>query len=102
MDKIIAYLGMAVVVESVITIMADIADENRISWKKALSILVGVIFAIAYKMDILLLAGFSEVPLVGQIVTGMMLSRGSNYLYKLYSKITKPLEDTIISKDFRG
>ena len=102
MDKIIAYLGMAVVVESVITIIADIAAENRISWKKALSILVGVIFAIAYKMDILLLAGFSEVPVVGQIATGMMLSRGSNYLYKLYSKITKPLEDTIISKDFRG
>jgi hypothetical protein len=42
---------------------------------------VGVLLAVAYQVDILRLAGLSSGwPVVGYVITGILIGRGSNYL----------------------
>ena len=53
------------------------------------SIFLGIIIAVAYKLD--LPAHFnlkSQIPYVGCVLTGILLSRGSNYIFDLIDKLT--------------
>ena len=52
------------------------------------SIALGVVIAVAYKLD--LPAHFnleSQIPYVGCVLTGILLSRGSNYIFDLLNKL---------------
>ena len=52
------------------------------------SIALGMLVAIAYKLDLLELMGMkSNIPYVGNILTGLLLSRGSNYVYDILSAL---------------
>ena len=55
----------------------------------ALSLTFGVVIAIAYKLD--LPAYFdlkSEIQYIGCVLTGILLSRGSNYIADLLEKLS--------------
>lgn len=45
---------------------------------------VGLLLALMTGADLLTMAGFSEkVPLIGQVCTGLLISRGSNFVHDL-------------------
>jgi hypothetical protein len=45
--------------------------------------LLGVALCVAYRLDLLLAAGFQvEVPLVGHVLTGVVIGRGSSFLHQ--------------------
>jgi hypothetical protein len=49
--------------------------------------IVGVLLCLAYQADLLALAGLSTAPpLVGYLVTGIVVGRGANYLHDLVSR----------------
>ena len=51
---------------------------------------VGVILCLAYNLDALADLGLgSRLPYVGQILTGIILGRGANYVHDFYSKFTQ-------------
>ena len=57
-------------------------------YQMVLSLIFGIFIAVAYKIDLLKLVNIeSEIPYVGSVLTGIIFSRGSNYLYDLMSKL---------------
>jgi hypothetical protein len=49
--------------------------------------LVGIGLAFAYRLDLLLAAGFHPTdPIIGLILTGLVIGRGSNYLHQFVAQ----------------
>lgn len=77
----------AVIIEAVIEYIKCIANR-KFNPACLFSIILGVVAAILFHMDLLSVFGlYSPVPLVGNVVTGVLLSRGSNYVYDLIAKL---------------
>lgn len=79
----------AVLVEALITYVNQFFVQEIFSWQMLVSIILGIIVAVAYKID--LPARFdlhSNIPYIGCVITGILISRGSNYLFDLLTKIT--------------
>jgi len=57
---------------------------------KYIALALGVGLAIAYKVDLLAMVGLtSVVPLVGNIVSGIIIGRGSNYVNDVIGLLKK-------------
>lgn len=88
-DKIVETISFAVLTESIITYFKEFFVCGDFSFSMLFSIILGIIIAVAYKLD---LPGYldlkSSVPYVGNILTGILISRGSNYLYDILTSIT--------------
>ena len=53
------------------------------------SVPISIFLCIGYQIDLLGMLGFtSNIPLVGFAVTGLVCSRGSNFLHDIYKKIS--------------
>ena len=49
-----------------------------------LSIIFGILIAVAYKIDLLKLVNIeSNIPYIGSVLTGILFSRGSNYVHDI-------------------
>lgn len=72
----------AVLVEVIITYINEFFISGIASWQMILSLTLGIIIAVAYKFDLpKYLKMESQIPYVGCILTGILISRGSNYVY---------------------
>lgn len=93
MDMIAKIIIGAVVVEAIIEYFSATLTKD-FQLRYALSIAFGSAFATLYELDLLAILGLeARVPYVGMILTGILLSRGSNYITNLVKKITsKPCD----------
>lgn len=86
------YFGLfflAVIVEGVITYINEFFVKGVLKWEMIFSILLGVFVAVAYGVDMLALVGLkTPVPFIGSILTGILISRGSNYVFDLVKTLT--------------
>ena len=79
---------MAILVEGIITYVNEFFVNSLTPWQLILSLILGIFVALVYKLDLLkCLCMESGVPYVGSVLTGILISRGSNYLYDLISKL---------------
>lgn len=79
----------AVLVEGIITYFNEFFVSGDAPWQMILSLVLGTVVAIAYEFDLpKYLNMASNVPYVGCILTGILISRGANYIYDLLTKIT--------------
>lgn len=86
--KYFSILAFAILIESLITYSNNFFVTGAFSWEMVTSLIIGVIIAVAYKIDLLKMLDFeSKFPYVGSIVTGILLSRGSNYIFDLINKL---------------
>lgn len=73
----------AILVEALITYTNQFFS-TCFSWEMMCSILLGILVAISYKIDIPEQLGLkSKIPFLGNVFTGILISRGSNYLFDL-------------------
>lgn len=87
--KILTILTLAVLTESVITYFKEFFVAGCFSFGMSLSVLVGVTVAFAYDLDIPKCFEInSSVPFFGNILTGILISRGSNYIHDVISAIS--------------
>lgn len=87
--NVFGLLASAVLVEAIITYTNQFFVEGRFVWQMLLGICFGVLLAIAYKLDLPEYFDMeSSIPFVGQVVTGILISRGANYVYDLIGKFT--------------
>ena len=87
-NKTFEFVTFAILIESLITYISQFFIQESFCWQMALSLILGIIIAVAYKLD--LPAHFnlnSQIPYVGCVLTGILLSRGSNYLFELLKKL---------------
>jgi len=80
-------IAIAVVLEAVITNVAW-ALEGKIDWKRIASLAGGIVLAILFQVDVLASLGLTAiVPFVGQVLTGILISRGANVFYDVVKAI---------------
>ena len=78
-----------ILVEGIITYFNEFFVSGNAPLKMIFSLILGIIIAMAYKLDLTKYLGLqSDISYVGSVLTGILLSRGSNYLYDLITKLT--------------
>lgn len=82
-NKTVEITSFAILIEAIITYL-----NQYFCWQMALSIVLGIVIAVAYKLDLLACFNLkSDIPYTGCILTGILLSRGSNYLFDLLERL---------------
>lgn len=84
MESLIVF---AILIEAVITNIRW-AIENEFTWVKVSSLVLGILLAVVYQIDLVSQLGFTAVvPYVGSVLTGVILSRGSNVVYEVITNL---------------
>ena len=79
---------LATLVEGLITYLFGKTEEGTRPWLKYVSLVAGVGLAVAYKIDIPAMTGLvSVMPVVGYVVSGLIIGRGANYLNDILTLI---------------
>lgn len=74
----------AIIVEGIITYVKTFFVDGKVQWQMITSLVLGIVVALAYSLDLLALCGLeSNIPFIGQVLTGILLSRGANYIADL-------------------
>lgn len=88
-NKIVEIISFSILIESLITYFKEFFVNDDFSFSMLFSIILGIVIAIAYKLDLPEYLDLkSSVPYVGNFLTGILISRGSNYLYDILTSIT--------------
>lgn len=88
-NKFLGLISFAVLIEALITYFNEFFVGGNSPWQMIISILLGVTIAVAYNLDLPEYFNLkSKIPYVGMIITGILLSRGSNYVFDLLTSIT--------------
>ena len=79
--KFIGLILAAVVVEGIVSYIKMIYEDGKFEWKIILAMALGILVAFAYQVDIFDIFELkSTIPYVGMVLTGILISRGSNYI----------------------
>lgn len=74
-------------------------QEGKVSIDRVGAMVVCIFIALISGIDIFVVAGVPlSIPIVGIICTGLLISRGANFIHDLYKKI----EDTTKGTDVNG
>lgn len=88
-NKTFSIVTFAILIEGIITYFNEFYVQGNICWQTLLSMALGIVISVAYRLDLPAYFNLkSNVPYVGCILTGILISRGSNYFYDLITKIT--------------
>ena len=72
-------------------------NEKNETTLRLLSAFIGVAYAFNMGIDIFILLGYqSKIPFIGTIATGLIASRGSNYLHDILGNIANRNRETIV------
>ena len=83
-----AILIMSILTESIITYIKTFVVDRKIKWQMIAAVVLSIAVCLAYSLDIPALVGIeSNLPYVGNIITGILVSRGSNYVYDIFTFI---------------
>lgn len=86
-NKYMAAIFMAIFIEGITSYIKTVSVDYTFTIGTAISIFVGLLIAICYDIDIPKEFGIiSKIPFVGNIISGFILARGSNYIYDFISK----------------
>ena len=80
---------MSFVVVSIYDILKGfVKSDNKIDFNAIATAVLGIVVAILSQLDVFALIGISFiVPFVGQVLTGLVISKGSNYVYEFITNI---------------
>lgn len=81
--------ALAVIVEA---LMENFFQSLSSSYKTWAAAVIGVVLCVAYGADVLSLLGYTSLfsAYVGQVLTGLLIGRGSNYINDLISRVRMP------------
>lgn len=78
---------MAVFIEGITTYIKSAMVDNCFTIGMIISIIVSIMISICYEIDIPKQFGISsKIPYIGSIISGLLIARGSNYLYDFITK----------------
>lgn len=81
-NKTFSIITFAILIEAIITYFNEFYVQGNICWQMILSMALGVFIAVAYKLDLPAFFNLnSKIPYLGCVLTGILLSRGSNYVF---------------------
>ena len=78
----------SVVAEALIEYANMIVKDKKLDWKVIASALIGIGVALVFGVDLFEMVGVTAaVPYVGMVLTGVIISRGSNYIHDLLKRL---------------
>lgn len=91
--SIITLLVLAIIVESVWETLKMTWQDGKVSIDRIGALVVALVVAIATNFDMLALVKVdSSIPFLGVVLTGILLSRGSNFIHDLITKLGQATE----------
>ena len=91
-NKIASIMPLAIIIEATITYINQFLVNGELCWEMFLSIILGIFISISYEIDIPKYLNLnSRIPYLSNILTGILISRGSNYTYYLMTKIIQTI-----------
>lgn len=77
------------IVEAIVETIKLLFQDGKFNRTKALALGVGIMFCIVFKLDLLAKLGLTtDILMISYILTGILLSRGSNFINQLLEKLT--------------
>lgn len=85
-----AVIFLAVIVEGIVEWVKTIYQSGRFNWPALIALLIGVVVCIGTGVDLFKLVGVPIAwPILGQALTGILISRGSNYIHDFLGNLGK-------------
>lgn len=81
-------LILAILVESLVQIIKSLFDNGKLNRTVLVSIVVGLLLAFTIGLDVFSILGLeARIDFVGVIATGLLISRGANFVHDLIEKL---------------
>ena len=86
-------ISVAILVEALVEYGKSIMDmfeerDYKTAITQLITIIAGILLAFSFKIDIFSTIGIDVSPVIGTVLTGVIISRGSNYASDLISKLS--------------
>lgn len=89
MEKFFNVILIAFVIEGVVTYVKTWFVDGDFKWQQLATVMIGILLTIAYDIDLIGVFGVtSKIPYLGNILTGILASRGSNFIFDFIKSIT--------------
>ena len=101
MEKLLAIVFMAIVVEGLVEYV-KLGLQKSICAEIVATMVLGVAIAFLYDLDIFAALGImARFEYVGNVLTGLVISRGSNYVFDLIGKFSEVEQEikVVLDKD---
>lgn len=86
LDYFLTLLAVTVFIEGLISYGNAIYADHKISWKIVVALLLSLVICFDLGLNVFNAFGLTEKwPTIGIICTAVTMSRGSNYIYTLFS-----------------
>ena len=91
MNKYVSKMIMvAILIEGIVTYFNEFFISGNIPWQMICSLILGILISVSYELDLPKHLGLkSTIPYIGSVLTAVLITRSSNYLYHLINKLTK-------------
>lgn len=88
MEKLLVIVMVALIAESVWETLKMTWQEGKVSIDRIGALVVALLLAIGTRLDFLSLLDIkTSIPYLGVVLTGILISRGSNFIHDLLVKI---------------
>lgn len=88
MEKVLTIFIITLVAEAVWETLKLTWQEGKVSIDRIGALLTSLMICIGVNLNILSLLGIeTKLPLLGTVLTGILVSRGSNFVHDLFEKI---------------
>lgn len=88
MEELIRIVVLAFLVEATWETLKLTYDKDKLNISTIGALVTGLVVALSVNFDILRLLGFTPVvPFVGVVLTGILISRGGNFVHELIKKL---------------
>jgi|SRR5690554_232666 len=86
--KLSGLIAIAVVAESIWETIKMIGKDGQFNWDRIGAMIIGLLIAIGTGADLFqLLAIPFRIPYIGTVLTGLLISRGANFMHDLYKAL---------------
>lgn len=87
METLLIILVAALLVEAVWETGKMVWQQGKISIDRIGALAVGILFAVGAGLDLCIVVGICFVyPIIGQLLTGILISRGANFVHDLLKR----------------
>lgn len=79
---------IAILVEAIWENLKMIYNKKKLNLNRIGSLVLGMMICVVFRIDIFPIVGLSAtIPFIGSILTGIIVSRGANFVNDLFSKL---------------
>ena len=90
MTAIFAILVMSMTITAIVDYVKMIVVDRKVQWQVLLAIVLGILTAWAYQLNLFdILVITTKWPYISYAMTGVLMSRGANWIYDFVSQALK-------------